>query len=198
MRCRRSLMLERNSVASRRASRLTLLPADSMQACMSDSELMRLSEQVGAALRARQQRLVTAESCTGGWIGKVLTDVAGSSAWYLGGVVSYSNEVKESQLGVSAATLATHGAVSEATAREMASGVLDALGGDIAVAVTGIAGPGGGTPNKPIGTVWLAWALRRGDAFEVRVAHEVFPGDRDGVRRATVERALLGVLNLER
>ena len=102
---------------------------------ISDAELLQLSERVGTALLARRRRLVTAESCTGGWIGKVLTDVAGSSQWYLGGVVSYSDALKESVLGVSTAMLAAHGAVSEATARAMATGALDVLGGDIAVAV---------------------------------------------------------------
>jgi nicotinamide-nucleotide amidase len=160
---------------------------------ISDAELLQLSERVGTALLARRRRLVTAESCTGGWIGKVLTDVAGSSQWYLGGVVSYSDALKESVLGVSTAMLAAHGAVSEATARAMATGALDALGGDIAVAVTGVAGPGGGTTEKPVGTVWFAWAMRDGDRFDVQVLREVFAGDRESVRRATVERALRGV-----
>lgn len=161
-----------------------------------DFELMRLSEQVGTALRSRQRRLVTAESCTGGWIGKVLTDIAGSSAWYLGGVVSYSNELKQSLLGVRRETLEAHGAVSEATAREMAAGALNALGGEMAVAVTGIAGPEGGTVDKPVGTVWFAWAVREGASMRLQVACEAFPGDRERVRRATVHRALAELLNL--
>jgi nicotinamide-nucleotide amidase len=159
-----------------------------------DAELQKLSEQVGAKLLAARRLLVTAESCTGGWIGKVLTDISGSSSWYLGGAISYSNALKESLLGVKAETLAAHGAVSDATAREMAAGALVRFGGDIAIAVTGIAGPNGGTPDKPVGTVWFAWAVR--DSSEVRTLREVFSGDRDQVRRATVHRALTEVLSL--
>jgi nicotinamide-nucleotide amidase len=164
---------------------------------IADAELLGLSERVGARLRQRQLRIVTAESCSGGWIGKVLTDISGSSTWYLGGVVSYSNALKESLLGVRAATLAAYGAVSEATAREMASGALERLGGDIAVAVTGVAGPDGGTADKPVGTVWFAWAWRAGGKLHTRSARECFPGDREAVRRATVERALAEVAGLE-
>jgi nicotinamide-nucleotide amidase len=162
----------------------------------SDAVLMALSEKVGAWLLERKLHIVTAESCTGGWVGKVLTDVSGSSAWYLGGVVSYSNELKMSLLGARSATLASHGAVSEATVREMASGALDKLGGDIAVAVTGVAGPDGGTLSKPVGTVWFGWALRSNVGVTVRVAREVFVGDREAVRRAAVERAIAEVFNL--
>ena len=164
---------------------------------ISDAQLLALSSSVGIYLRDREQRLVTAESCTGGWIGKALTDVSGSSAWYLGGVVSYSNSLKQSVLGVRATTLATHGAVSEATAREMALGALNAFDGHIAVAVTGIAGPDGGQPGKPVGTVWFAWARRGTTGVDVHVAHEIFAGDREAVRRATVDRALNEVLRLE-
>jgi nicotinamide-nucleotide amidase len=163
----------------------------------SDADLRTLSARVGTHLRERKLRIVTAESCTGGWIGKVLTDIPGSSAWYLGGAVVYGNALKESLLGVQAATLVEHGAVSEATAREMAEGALQKLGGQVAVAVTGIAGPDGGTPDKPVGTVWFAWAWRAGDAVRMRARCEVFPGDRDGVRRATVQLALAEVLQLE-
>src|SRR5262245_48454865 len=106
-----------------------------------DADLQRLATKIGAHLLDSERRLVTAESCSGGWIGKVLTDIPGSSAWYLGGIVSYSNTLKQSLLGVLPSTLTQHGAVSEATAREMAIGALETLGGHIAVAVTGIAGP---------------------------------------------------------
>lgn len=157
---------------------------------MNDEELLRLATHVGAQLREQEQRLVTAESCTGGWLGKALTDIAGSSAWYLGGVVAYSNTLKQSLLGVHASTLATHGAVSEAAAREMAVGALETLGGHIAIAVTGIAGPDGAMPGKPVGTVWFAWAWREGSEIETRVALETFTGDREAVRRQTVARAL--------
>lgn len=164
---------------------------------ISDAQLMSLSANVGAFLRDRGLHLVTAESCTGGWIGKVLTDVAGSSGWYLGGVVSYSNALKQSLIGVQASTLAADGAVSEATAREMAAGALRSLGGHIAIAVTGIAGPEGGQPGKPVGTVWFAWAWRMDHDVVSHVAHEVLPGDREAIRRATVDRALSEVLRLE-
>jgi len=163
---------------------------------ITDAQLSSLSTKVGAQLLENERRLVTAESCTGGWIGKVLTDAAGSSAWYLGGVVSYSNTLKQALLGVHSTTLAAHGAVSEATAREMAIGALETLGGHIAVAVTGIAGPQGGQPGKPVGTVWFAWAWRADDDIETRVAHEQFAGDREAIRRAAVERALAEVLRL--
>jgi nicotinamide-nucleotide amidase len=162
----------------------------------SDVALLALSAKVGAWLLERKLHVVTAESCTGGWVGKALTDVSGSSAWYLGGVVSYSNELKNSLLGVRAATLSANGAVSEATVGEMARGALNKLGGDIAIAVTGVAGPDGGTPAKPVGTVWFAWAMRSKAGVTVRVAHEVFSGDRETVRRASVERALAEVFNL--
>jgi len=163
----------------------------------SDAELLALSERVGAYLRDRQAMLVTAESCTGGWIAKVLTDVAGSSIWYRGGVVSYSNALKESLLGVARETLLTQGAVSEAIAREMACGALERLGGDIAVAVTGIAGPDGGTKEKPVGTVWFGWAWRSGNARDVRTAHALFSGTREAIRRATVQRALSEILRID-
>jgi nicotinamide-nucleotide amidase len=162
----------------------------------SDAELSTLSAKLGAYLRERKWQIVTAESCTGGWIGKVLTDVSGSSDWYAGGVVSYSNGLKESLLGVSAATLASDGAVSEATAREMASGALEQLGGDIAIAVTGVAGPDGGTAAKPVGTVWFAWAIRVEMSVQIRAACEQLSGDRETVRRSSVARALAEVWNL--
>jgi nicotinamide-nucleotide amidase len=155
-----------------------------------DADLQRLAIRLGGQLMDNEQRLVTAESCTGGWIAKVLTDVAGSSNWYLGGVVAYSNTLKQSILGVRPSTLAAHGAVSEAAAREMAVGALESLGGQIALAVTGIAGPEGGLPGKPVGTVWFGWAWREGDLIETRVALETFAGDREAVRRQSVRRAL--------
>jgi len=161
-----------------------------------DTELQTLATKVGAYLLDDERRLVSAESCTGGWIGKVLTDIPGSSAWYLGGVISYSNTLKQSLLGVLSSTLAQHGAVSEQTAREMAIGALETLGGHVAVAVTGIAGPQGGQPGKPVGTVWFAWAWHAGDEIETLVLMETFAGDREAVRRQTVARALNEVLTL--
>lgn len=163
----------------------------------SDPELLRLAVRVGADLLDAERRLVTAESCTGGWIAKVLTDVAGSSAWYLGGVVAYSNTLKQSLLGVHASTLSSHGAVSESAAREMAVGALETIGGHLAVAVTGIAGPDGGQPGKPVGTVWFGWAWRQNGEIETRVALETFAGDREAVRRQTVLRALVELGRLD-
>jgi nicotinamide-nucleotide amidase len=162
-----------------------------------DAELSHIATRVGAWLLDSERRLVTAESCTGGWVGKVLTDSPGSSAWYLGGVISYSNSLKQSLVGVLPSTLAAHGAVSEATAREMAIGALETLGGHIAIAVTGIAGPSGGQPGKPVGTVWFAWAWRIGQEIEMRVALETFAGDREAIRRHAVARALSELLKLD-
>jgi nicotinamide-nucleotide amidase len=164
----------------------------------SDSDLERLATKVGAALVDEERRLVTAESCTGGWIAKVLTDVPGSSNWFLGGIVAYSNTLKQSLLGVLHSTLAAHGAVSEHAAREMAIGALETLGGHVAIAVTGIAGPDGGQPGKPVGTVWFGWAWRAAGEIETRVSLETFTGDREAVRRQTVARALSEILRLGR
>lgn len=161
---------------------------------MTDADLTSLAMKVAARLGAGGRQLVTAESCTGGWIGKVLTDIPGSSAWYLGGVVSYSNSLKQALLGVSPSTLGQHGAVSEQTAREMAQGALERLGGQVALAVTGIAGPDGGLPDKPVGTVWFAWVWRVAGRIESCVAREVFAGDRAAVRRQAVAYALEGLL----
>jgi nicotinamide-nucleotide amidase len=162
----------------------------------SDLELKTLAAQVADRLRPRGHTLVTAESCTGGWVGKVLTELPGSSAWYLGGVVSYSNALKAALLDVQNETLATYGAVSAETAGEMAVGALKRLGATYSLAVTGIAGPDGGTPDKPVGLVWFGWASNAGDEVRVQVTSEQFTGDRDAVRRAAVARALRGVLEL--
>lgn len=147
------------------------------------------------ALRARGWRMATAESCTGGMIAAACTDLAGSSDWFERAVVSYSNQAKTDLLGVPAALLAQHGAVSEPVARAMAEGVQRSSGADLTVAVTGIAGPGGGTPAKPVGTVWFGFVQRGADG-SVHVASEQrrFEGDRAQVRRATVEHALRGLL----
>jgi nicotinamide-nucleotide amidase len=167
-------------------------------AIVSDDDLMRIATHAGADLLDAERRLVTAESCTGGWVAKLLTDIAGSSAWYDGGVVAYSNLLKQSLLGVRPSTLASHGAVSEATAREMAIGALETLGGHIALAVTGIAGPPGAQPGKPIGTVWFGWAWKEGPEIETRVALETFSGDREAIRRQSVARALRELSQLQR
>jgi nicotinamide-nucleotide amidase len=145
---------------------------------------------LGDALRRRGWRIACAESCTGGLIGAACTSVAGSSDWFEAGFVSYGNHAKTRLLGVDAGLIAAHGAVSEAVARAMASGALERAGVDLAVAVTGIAGPGGATPGKPVGTVWLAVATRRGSGAAVHAERLQWAGDRAAVREQTLRRAL--------
>lgn len=147
------------------------------------------------ALIARGWQLATAESCTGGLIAAACTEVPGSSAWFERGVVTYSNEAKGELLGVAADLIAQHGAVSEPVARAMAEGALARSRAQLAVAVTGVAGPTGGSPDKPVGTVWLAWAAQ-GGATQAERCH--FEGDRAAVRQATVVRALQGLLDSAR
>ena len=154
---------------------------------MTDNTLHQLSRQVGEALGELGATITTAESCTGGWIAKVITDLSGSSAWFERGFVTYSNEAKHQMIGVDSATLETHGAVSEAVVREMAQGALYAAAADYSVAVSGIAGPNGGSAEKPVGTVWFGFASKK----EGTVAHhQCFDGDRDSVRRQATEYAL--------
>jgi nicotinamide-nucleotide amidase len=162
----------------------------------SDAQLYELATRVGRRLLAAKRRMATAESCTGGWIAKAMTDVAGSSAWFECGFVTYSNAAKMRDLGVSSATLEAHGAVSEATVLEMARGALRVSGADIAVSVSGIAGPDGGVPGKPVGTVWFATALRRGDDVVVDARRQLFERDRETIRRRSVEYALELILQL--
>ena len=158
-----------------------------------DAELDALAATTGQQLLAARHMLVTAESCTGGWIAKCMTDIAGSSAWFDCGMAAYSYEAKQALLGVRPQTLETHGAVSRECVVEMVSGALVHSGASIAVAVTGIAGPGGGSDDKPVGTVWVGWKKRGGYA-RADVFH--FEGDRDAVRRQTVATALRGVARL--
>lgn len=155
-----------------------------------DNELRNLAETLGMHLRDSHHRLVTAESCTGGWIAKAVTDIAGSSDWFDCGMAAYSYEAKQALLGVRPETLETHGAVSRETVIEMVSGALVNSGASIAVAVTGIAGPGGGSDGKPVGTVWVGWK-RRGGYARAEIFH--FDGDREEVRRQTVAAALRGL-----
>lgn len=155
-----------------------------------DGALLALAARLGETLRARGLRVAAAESCTGGWLAKALTDVPGSSRWFDFGVVSYSDAAKTRELGVAPALIAEHGAVSEAVVAAMAAGARARAGIDVAVAVSGIAGPDGGTPAKPVGTVWFAWALPAG----LRCERRVFAGDRESVRRQTVEHALARLL----
>jgi nicotinamide-nucleotide amidase len=161
---------------------------------MADHEaILKLAAVLVAELAATGKTVTTAESCTGGWVSKAITDAAGSSDVFAYGVVSYSNGAKESLLGVQPQTLQDHGAVSEAVVTEMATGALGLSGADIAVAVSGVAGPGGGSPEKPVGTVCFAWATRDGSAVHTDVCREQFDGDRDLVRELTVVHALQGV-----
>ena len=152
-----------------------------------------LAEQVGAALKARGWMLATAESCTGGWVGEVVTSVAGSSLWFDRGFITYTNQSKQEMLGVSEKTLAEFGAVSEPTVSEMAAGALKHSHADITLAISGIAGPGGATPGKPVGMVCMAWATRNG-AGQSTTRH--FAGDRTEVRRQAVVAVLQGILGL--
>jgi len=161
-----------------------------------DHDLARLAARVGRHLLDGGRGVATAESCTGGWIAKALTDIAGSSQWFVEGFVTYGNESKVRRLGVPRAVLQTQGAVSEAAVRAMAAGALKRTGAQLAVAVTGIAGPGGAVPGKPVGTVWLGWAERRGRAIHVVAILKHFRGDREAVRRKTVRAALEGLLEV--
>ena len=158
-----------------------------------DAALAALAARVGERLTGRGWMLALAESCTGGWVAKVVTDAVGSSAWFDRGFVTYTNQAKRGSLGVSEQTLAVYGAVSEATVREMAMGALMRSGAQVAVAISGIAGPGGGTPDKPVGTVWLAWMA---NDMAARTERCRFDGDREAVRRQSVARALEGILEL--
>jgi nicotinamide-nucleotide amidase len=158
---------------------------------MARDALKSLARRVGARLKKCKLKLATAESCTGGWIAQAVTSIAGSSEWFDRGFVTYSNQAKKELLGVRAATLSHHGAVSEATASEMASGALRRSLAQIAVAVTGIAGPGGGTRKKPVGTVCFAWARKKGEIESILLR---FRGNRDGIRRRSVAFALRGLL----
>ena len=151
-----------------------------------------LARNLGRLLKRRRQMLVTAESCTGGWAAQAVTAIAGSSAWFERGFVTYSNEAKQELLGVSKRTLKKFGAVSEETAREMARGALRRSRGSIALAVTGVAGPGGGSRTKPVGMVCFAWARGRSVWSETLR----LKGNRDAVRRRSVAHALRGVLKL--
>ena len=155
--------------------------------------MKQLAAQVGAALVAQGMMLSTAESCTGGGVASAVTDIAGSSAWLDRGFVTYSNQAKVDMLGVSDVTLARFGAVSEATVREMVAGVLRHSQAQVALAVSGIAGPGGGTPDKPVGTVWFAWGIKEGETIS---RLHLLAGDRAEIREQAVRIALQGVLDL--
>jgi len=156
-----------------------------------DKELEQLSVRVGAALLKRKSMLACAESCTGGWVSEVVTATAGSSQWFERGFVTYSNAAKQELLGVRADTLRQEGAVSEAVVREMAEGALRHSRAQAALAISGVAGPAGGSPGKPVGTVCFAWVLRGGEPT-TETLH--WSGDREAVRRQSVVHALHGLL----
>ena len=158
---------------------------------MNQSDLETLAAQVGTLLLSNGQKLATAESCTGGWVAQCLTAIAGSSEWFERGFVTYSNDAKEEMLGIAPETLLKHGAVSEATACAMATGALRHSHADWALSITGIAGPSGGSADKPVGTVCFAWAGPEGQV-EIETRH--FSGGREEIRSQSVDRALNGFL----
>ncbi|HES75562.1 MAG TPA: nicotinamide-nucleotide amidase [bacterium] len=158
-----------------------------------DSKIADLAILVGSSLSKKNLRLAAAESCTGGWLTKAVTDIAGSSAWFDRGFVTYSNQAKQDMLGVPEAVLREYGAVSEASVLAMAEGALLHSLADVSVAISGIAGPGGATADKPVGTVWLAWAQRGEVALAKRF---LFAGDREAVRAQAVIVGLDGLLEL--
>lgn len=157
-----------------------------------DDHVHQLSQRLGEQLLQRNWRIATAESCTGGGVAAAITAIPGSSAWFEYGIVSYANAAKEKLLGVSSETLALQGAVSEAVVIEMARGALALSGADIAVAISGVAGPSGGSPEKPVGTVWFAWAMAKG---EIKTELTLFEGNRERVQKQAVIWALEGALN---
>jgi nicotinamide-nucleotide amidase len=160
---------------------------------MPDSTLYDLAERVGRTLKARGLMMATAESCTGGWIAEAMTMIPGSSEWFERGFVTYTYISKREMLGVRGETLEAHGAVSEPVVREMVEGALRASHAQVAVAVSGTAGPGGGTPDKPVGTVCFAWG---GEGAPAQAETRHLPGDREAVRRQSVIHALEGVLQI--
>lgn len=166
-----------------------LIPAD-------DHSLFESAVRLAERLRDSGRTVATAESCTGGWIAKVLTDLPGSSDWFGYGIVSYSNAAKQELLGVPASLLVDHGAVSEAVVTAMAEGVLRRSDADLAVAVSGIAGPAGSNADKPVGLVWFAWAVIGDGGLMVKAERRQFEGDRETVRRQTVAVALDGLRDL--
>lgn len=155
-----------------------------------DNELFELAQQLGLLLKSKEKIIATAESCTGGWLAQIITEVSGSSAWFDRGFVTYSNAAKMQMLGIKSETFDKFGAVSAQTAVEMVKGALDHSDADCAIAVTGIAGPEGGTAEKPIGTVFIAWAYKN---QEVKVIQKKLTGNRHEIRRQTVKIALEGV-----
>jgi nicotinamide-nucleotide amidase len=157
-----------------------------------ETELLQLAAQLGRSLQAKGEKIATAESCTGGWIAQMITEIAGSSAWFDRGFVTYSNAAKVQMLGVRPETLQQYGAVSAETAREMVNGALAHSEATCAIAVTGIAGPDGGTLEKPVGTVYIAWKSKH---KATKVIKQQFSGDRHQIRAQTVKIAIEGALS---
>ena len=163
---------------------------------MADHEaIYALADALVKQLSDAGKAVATAESCTGGWVAKAVTDVPGSSACFAYGIVSYSNGAKESMLGLPTQIFIDHGAVSEAVVEEMANGVLNLSGADVGVAVSGVAGPDGGSDEKPVGTVWIAWAVRHGSKIKTDTTLHHFDGNRDAIRELTVAHALQGAID---
>ncbi len=158
-----------------------------------EQELRDLAEQLGECMKAHDMKLATAESCTGGWLAKIITDIPGSSAWFTGSVVCYSNESKHSLLGINESTLSEFGAVSGETVLEMSDGLFARTDADVAVSVSGIAGPDGGSEDKPVGLVWLSWGKRDKSVFANPFN---FDGDREDVRKQSIKQALNNLLDL--
>jgi nicotinamide-nucleotide amidase len=160
---------------------------------VSDEELQQLAVELGDKLHARGWMIATAESCTGGWVGQLLTSIPGSSAWYERGFITYANAAKQEMLGVPDATLKTFGAVSEETVQAMATGALAHSHAQAALAISGIAGPGGGTPQKPVGLVCYGWALANGTQMSSTCRLD---GDREEIRSRAVAASLRGLIDL--
>ena len=158
-----------------------------------DEDLADLATDIGQELINKGLKLATAESCTGGWVSKAVTDIDGSSQWFECALVTYSNQAKHELLGVEQALLDEHGAVSQATVKAMVLGLLDRCAADVGISISGVAGPGGGSEEKPVGTVWIAWA-KPGQVIEARRFN--FMGDRESIRRQSVAEALMGVHRL--
>ena len=167
--------------------------ASTDQKTPADQALQALASKLGACLLARNMRLATAESCTGGWLAKIITDLPGSSSWFNGSLVTYANEAKHQILGVQKSTLDEYGAVSGETVLEMSAGVLAHMDADVALSISGLAGPGGGSDKKPVGLVWFSWGRRD---EQVKAGSYNFEGDREAVRRQAVEKALHLLLEL--
>ncbi|AXF75300.1 nicotinamide-nucleotide amidase [Erwinia tracheiphila] len=155
---------------------------------MTDDDLNKLSSEIGQRLQSLKATMTTAESCTGGWIAKVITDIPGSSCWFERGFVTYSNQSKQEMVGVTPDSLTQYGAVSEQVVREMAEGARAAAGADFSISVSGIAGPDGGSEEKPVGTVWFGFAAANQETLTQR---QVFSGDREAVRRQATAWGLL-------